>query len=134
MISYRTTTKSKLTTHQKRQLMSLSWRGFDYIRKDYLVYREDKDKILLALDNGRIVGWGFLRENRTTTTFYVFINIRHRNRGLGRGLFRLACRRVNTKTIKVFPHHPASRAFYRKMEAVAKEFKKRVFKFYCPST
>ena len=114
--------------------MSLSWRGNDYIRDDFKTFREGKDKILLALDDGKIVGWALLVEHRVRTTFYVFISHEYRGRGLGRGLFRLACKRIRTKTIRVFPHHPASRKFYCKMQPVAREFRKTMCKEYCPST
>ena len=128
MISYRTTTKCKLATHQRRQLMSLSHRGHDYIREDYQNFREGRDKILLALDSGSVVGWAMLRENRCRTYFYVFVRQSYRQRGLGSGLFRLACRRADHPTLVVYPHNGPSRAFYKRMEGVAHGFRKKVQK------
>jgi predicted acetyltransferase len=108
--------------------MSLSWRGYDYIREDYKEFREGKDTILLALDDGNIVGWALLHPGWFRTKFYVFINSKYRQRGLGRGLFRLACRRIKHGTIIVYPHDESSRAYYKRMEGVAKEFRKKIRK------
>lgn len=108
-----TKNRDKVTKEEEAQLAKLHFHG-GLMWRSYYHHPEAVRKVLMIKENGIIYGWAIVLKfiYDEDSSFHVFVNAKHRRKGLGTRLMK--------KAIKLFPrakwdvsrHDRISEAFY----------------------